>query len=70
MNETDATTTITTHMKTARTAKHSKIELKDRKIWQKYYLSLDSKEKKKSVNSFRKDKKENITEKCLNLNNS
>ena len=33
-------------------------------------ISLDSKEKKKSVNRFIKDKKENITEKCLNLNNS
>ena len=67
-------------MKTARTAKHSKIELKDRTIWQKYYLSLDSKRKEKAskysvilllnILVFRKDKKENITEKCLNLNNS
>ena len=66
-------------MKTARTAKHSKIELKDKNMAKILSKSWQQRKEKVSKYSmilllniliFRKDKKENITEKCLNLNNS
>ena len=44
-------------LKTPRTTKQNKIELKDsEKIWLKIIYILTVKKRKKSVNSFRKDK--------------
>ena len=76
MNETEATTTIRTHWRQQEQQNWIKRQKNMAKILSKSWQQRKEKVSKYSIILlsniliFRKDKKENITEKCLNLNNS